>query len=190
MTLYGPSQMFEHAMVAMKGWSDAAALDFAAPLSTNVSFVVPRGRVVHVNAVGAFEMGVGETDMAIFLLNGQADFDVSNPGMSAGGVFMHQPIMPNGVMSGLVATGAYELNTSEYDVAQTYVPGDPLTASTSNSDITKGGVLTNQRTTGGSAVVHQYVDPVCGVVSRGVFANEHGINVLAFWPVWLPGAFA
>jgi hypothetical protein len=188
MTLYGPSQMFEHAMVAMKGWSDAAALDFAAPLSANVTFVVPRGRVVHVNAVGQFEMGVGETDMAIFLLNGQADFDVSNPGMSSGGVFMHQPIMPVGIMSGLVATGAYELNTSEYDSGQTYVPGDLLSAGANNTDITKGGVVTNQKQTGGE--LHQYVDPICGVVSRGVFANEHGINVLAFWPVWLPGAFA
>jgi len=42
-----------------------------------------------------------------------------------------------------------------------------------------GGVLTS--------VATLYTHPVCGVVSDGVFKNSHGVNVLAFWPVYLPG---
>lgn len=183
-----PSLMFEHGLDIAKGWFEPAALDFAAPLSANVTFVVPRGRVVHVNNQGEFEMGVGETDMGIFLLNGSEDYDVSNPGTTPKGNFMHQAIAPKGVMSGLVAKGGYEIESTEFDDQQTYLANQLLTAPADNADEDVGGVLTNQGS-GGGGDVQQFVDPVCGVVSRGRFVNAHGVSVLAFWPEWLPGAY-
>jgi len=180
--------MFEHGLDIAKGWFEPAALDFAAPLSANVTFDVPRGRVMHVNDQGEFETGVGETDMAIFMLQGSEDFDVSNPGTTPGGLFMHQAIAPKGIMSGVVANGSYEIESTEFDDNQTYVANQLLTAAVDNADIDVGGVLTNVGT-GAGGDVEQFSDPVCGVVSRGRFVNAHGVPVLAFWPEWLPGAY-
>lgn len=177
--MVAPSLMFEHGLDAVKGWFEPAALDFSAKLSANVEFDVPRGRVVHVNADGEFETGIATTDMAIFLLNGSDDFDVSNPGTTPAGNFMHRAIAPAGNMSGLVATGGYELESTEFITDNTYVPGETITAPVDNTDIDVGGLLTN-------AAAVAYTNPVCGVVSRGSFSNSHGIPVLAFWPVYLP----
>lgn len=183
-----PSLMFESMLDPKKGWPNPHCLDYDAMISANVTFTVPRGRVAHLNAEGEFEMGVTETAMAIFLFPGETDPDVSNPGTTAKGNFMHQAIAPTGKISGLVATGAYELESTEFDTARTYTPGDLLTATANNTNATTGGRLTNAGT-GAGGDVKQFVDPCCGVVSRGERTNEHGVPVLGFWPVWLPGAY-
>lgn len=183
-----PSLMFEHMLDPKKGWPSPTALDYDAKISANVTFDVPRGRVVHLNSSGEFEMGVDQTSMGIFLFPGSLDFDVQNPGTTPGGLFMHQAIAPTGKISGLVAKGGYELESTEFDDTNTYVPGDLLTAGTSNTVLATGGVLTNDGT-GSHGDVKQYVDPVCGVVSAGRHLNEHSVPVLRFWPEWLPGAY-
>lgn len=189
-----PSLMFEHALSHPKGWFQPSALDFSAKLSPNVTIVAYGGRVVHVNAAGEFEMGIANTQMAIFLLQADTDFDVSNPGTTPAGNFMHQAIAPAGNMSGLVATGGYELESTEFDTVPSlaYAPNQLLTALADNTDQDTGGVLSNDRAgAGGSTgVVRQYVDPACGVVSRGQFKNEHNVDVLAFWPIYMPAAAA
>jgi len=186
--MVAPSLMFEQGINVPKGWFDESALDFSAKLSSNVTFDVPGGRCMHVNSAGEFETGVGETDMGIFLIQASDDFDVANPGTTPAGNFMHQSIAPAGNMSGLVAEGAYEIETTEFDTSNTYTPGDLLTAVVANTTLATGGVLTNAGS-GAGGEVQQYEDPVCGNVSRGSFNNEHGIAVLAFWPTYLPGAY-
>jgi hypothetical protein len=119
--------------------------------------------------------------MGITLLQGSDAFDVDNPGTTPAGNFMHQAIAPTGVMSGLVHAGAYEIENTEFDTGQSYAPNDTLTAAHADTTLATGGVLTNQ-----SAV--PYTNPVCGVVSRGEFTNAHGVDVLAYWPVYLPVA--
>ena len=176
-----PDLMFEHGLDVKKGWFDMASLDYDAKLNSSVSFDVPRGRVVHVDSSGTFTPGAHNTGVAIFLLNGSADADVSNPGTTAAGNFMHKAIAPSGKMSGLVATGGYEISTTEFDSARTYAAGDLLTAAISTSNATTGGVLTNNG-------VVQYVNPVVGVVSSGKAKNHNGVQSLSFWCVWLPGA--
>lgn len=187
-----PSLQAEHALSHPKGWFQPAALDFVAKLSPNVTIQAYGGRVVHVNAAGEFETGVSGTKMAIFLLQADTDYDVSNPGTTGSGNFMHQSIGPSGNQSGLVATGGYELESTEFDTEATYLPNQLLTAKTANTTQATGGVLSNDRNgSGGSAgAVRQYVDAACGVVSRGAFRNEHSVDVLAFWPIYLPAAFA
>jgi hypothetical protein len=162
-----PDLMFEHGLDVKKGWFDMASLDYDAKLNSNVSFDVTPG--------------AHNTGVAIFLLNGSADADVSNPGTTAAGNFMHKAIAPGGKMSGIVATGGYEISTTEFDSARSYAPGDLLTAAISTSNATTGGVLTNNG-------VVQYVNPVVGVVSGGKAKNHNGVQSLSFWCVWLPGA--
>ena len=176
-----PNLITEKGMYAKKGWFDMSALDYSAKLSSSVTFDVPAGRVVHLDPDGKFATGAHATGVAIFLLNGSADADVSNPGTTASGNFMHQAIAPAGNMSGLVATGGYEIATTEFDSSRVYAPGDLLTATAADTNSTTGGRITN-------ASVTQFVTPVVGVVSSGKAKNHNGFYALSFWSVWLPGA--
>ena len=177
-----PDLPFEHAVDIKKGWFDMASLDYSAKLGS-VSFTVPRGRVVHLEHVDGKEVflpGVRATDVAIFLLNGATDADVSNPGTTASGRFVQQAISPSGKLSGVVATGGYEIDSTEFHSELSYVAGDLLTAPTGSCPI-NSGTLTN-------ASVTQFVTPVVGVVSSGKHVNHNGVSTLSFWSVWLPGA--
>jgi hypothetical protein len=180
-----PDLPFEHAVDIKKGWFDMASLDYSAKLGT-VGYTLPRGRVVHlehVNGAEVFLPGVRATDVAIFLLNGANDADVANPGTTASGKFVQQAISPSGKLSGVVATGGYEIDSTEFDSSRAYVAGDLLTAPTGAllANAATGGVLTN-------ASVTQFVTPVVGVVSSGKHTNHNGVSTLSFWSVWLPGA--
>lgn len=184
MAATAPELMFEHGFDAKKGWFNMSALDFAAKMSDDVTFAVPRGRVVHLNEDGEFEMGCHVTGPAIFLLQGSADPDVNNPGQTPGGYFMHHAVSPTGVFSGLVALGAYEIDNTEFDRTKDYAPNELLTALANNTTLATGGVLTNEVS---SNPVEQFVDPVCGIVSTGKHKNHNGIWTLSFWTAWLPG---
>ena len=177
-----PDLMTEHGLDVKKGWFDMASLDYSAKLaSTITTFPVVRGRVVHLNTSGEFVPGAHRTCPAIFLLNGSEDADVSNPGTTASGKFMHRAIAPTGKMSGLVATGGYEISSTEFVSNLTYNPGDLLTATRTATPASTDGRLTN-------ASVTQFTTPVVGVVSSGAATNHNGISALSFWSVYLPGA--
>jgi len=189
-----PSLMFEHALSHPKGWFEPSALDYVAKLAAAVTIEAFGGRVVHVNAAGEFEMGIANTQMAIFLLQADTDFDVSNPGTTPAGNFMHQAVAPAGNMSGLVATGGYELESTEFDKTPNaaFAPNQLLTALADNTDQDTGGVLANDRAGAGGSTgpVRQYTDPACGVVTgKNVRKNEHNVDVISFWPIYLPAAF-
>jgi len=172
-----PKLITSKGMDVKKGWFDMASLDYSAKLAPTVTEEIPAGRVVHVDENGNFVPGAHNTNMAIFLIQGSEDADVVNPGgaVSDPSVFLHVPVRPSGNMSGLVATGGYEIASTEFDKSQTYAPGDLLTA---DSD----GVITNED-------VVQFVNPVVGVVSSGkVDRNHNNIPALSFWCCWLPGA--
>lgn len=176
------SQMFDHSLDALKGWPSPHALDFTAKLSSNVTLdPVPAGRCVHATSAG-FELGVILLQMPIFLLQGSDAFDVSNPGGNN-----WTAISPTGVLSGLVATGGFELETTEFDTAQTYAVNDHLKAIDDNSGAT-GGTLTNQSL--GTLYHASTMEARVGVVSRGKRTNAYGKTVLAFWPIYLPGTAA
>jgi hypothetical protein len=181
-----PRQMTAHSLEAPKGWPSPHAVDFAAIF--NVSDLgtlgtVFAGSVVHLNDDGEFIMGIDDTDMAIFLFNNSDDPDVDNPGGDpalVSGAWI--AIAPTGKMMGLVACGAYELASTEFKTALTYLPNQTLTAPEGTTSGTSG-TLTNA-----SAV--PYTNPVCGVVSRKrdstSATNSHGVAELFFWPVYLP----
>lgn len=167
--------MTDKVMDVIKGWFRPSALDFEAKISSSVTFDVPEGRVMHVNASGELETGISGSQMAIFLLQDSTDPDVTTENVE-GAV----SIAPTGVSSGLVATGAYEIQTTEFINTLTYAPNDLLTAPTDNADVDVGGLLTNDSIT-------LYTTAVCGVVSRGKTTNHFGKPVISFWPVYVPG---
>jgi hypothetical protein len=186
-----PSQMYAHTLNPLKGWPSPTALDFTGKLHSAVTIdPLPAGRCVHVDSIAPvsygpgtsggtplFKTGVEHFQMGIFLFQGSADFDVANPG----GTDWYS-IAPKGISSGLVATGAYELETTEFDTLQTYLPNQLLKAIVNDTDATPGtggGCLTNLS-------VVPYTGAVVGVVSRGTYVNAYGKNSLAFWPVYLP----
>lgn len=182
-----PSLMFKHTLEAVKGWFHIAALDFSAKISANVTIdPVYGGRVVHLNSSGELEMGVSGTQMPIFLLQKDDDPDVSQDAVE-GSV----NISPSGKSSGLVATGGYEFESTEYNTSRTYAPNNLLSAGTSNSVAATGGVLTNENGSGTALTVPWAgggtTRAIVGVVSRGEVTNGHKQDAVAFWPVYLPG---
>jgi hypothetical protein len=158
--------MFDFELNQKKGWPSPYAVDYSAAYKAGEAGV-KAGMVVSLDSNGELVRGMSAAGaVAIFALQNQTDFDVlSDVGNVSGGVG-----------SGLVALGAYELQTTEF-VADTYAPNDPLTVEAAGDD--KGKLKK------ASAL---YAEDVVGVVSTGQTDSEHNatIKLLAFWPVWLP----
>jgi hypothetical protein len=188
-----PVMGYEHCLDELKGWPDESALDFDAFLSANVTVdPVYGGCCVHVNQQGEFELGIGNTDMGIFLLAGSHELDVANPGGNN-----WTPIAPTGKMSGLVATGAYELETTEFYQTGTgtpqYPPGTLLTSPTeamvtTGTDKSAAGQLFSSRSWpgGSAAAIAPATDAICAVTSRMNHINHNRVWVVSFWPVYCP----
>lgn len=185
-----PVQMYIHTLNPLKGWPSPTALDFTGKVHSAVTiYPLYGGRCVHVDSVAPapygpgtsggvplFKTGVVGQQMGIFLFQGSADYDVANPGGTD-----WYAIAPIGINSGLVATGAYELESTEFDQTQIYLPNQPVRAISADTSASTGGLLTNAGFTFGT---NAYV----GVVSRGTYANAYGQASLAFWPVYAPSA--
>jgi len=174
-----PTQMFIHALNPLKGWPNPAALDFTGKLHPAVTIdPLFAGRVVHVDSivggVPLLRTGVKNVQMGLFLFQGSDAFDVANPG----GTDWYS-IAPTGVQSALVATGAYEFETTEFDTTLAYLPNQPLRAITNDTNPALGGLMTNAGFVFGT-------NAYCGLVSRGVYTNAYGRLALAFWPVYAP----
>jgi hypothetical protein len=174
-----PVSMVANTFNALKGWPRPNALDFVAALDPSVTIALPVGSCVHLNSAGNFVPGVGNAVvMPLFTIPGSTDNDVQNYGgnpATVNGVWVAAE--PAGFMSALVAVGAYELSTTNYDIGSAYPPNQPLTSPTTPSGIIAAGMLT-AGTLG--------TNTICGIVSRGVVNNGYGFNALAFWPVFLP----
>ncbi len=185
-----PRKMTTHFLNPKKGVAiDVESLDFTAPLSADVTIdPLYNGRVVHVNE--DFEFATGAPDsaikihMPIFLFQDSDSPDVVNDGGITGDdgddPNGYIGIWPTGQMKGFVATGGYELETTEFEPeagAGVYLPGDPLRAINADTNATTGGRITK-----GTPYTHTIV----GTVSRGVVVNEYGVSTLAFWPLVLP----
>lgn len=188
-----PGQMFENSLNPSKGWPSQNALDHTAKISANVLYDLRAGQVCHLNSAGQLEPGVFAAQMGLFIFQGANDLDVNaSAGYSNAGANLEwQPISPTGRVACFVAKGPFELETTEFDGAQTYAIGDLLRSPSGNSS---GSSATSGKLTNQSVVLFSQTNTpqtsataVCGIVSRGVFANYNKRNVLAFWPVWAPG---
>jgi len=160
-----PGQMYDHTLVPVKGAIAPRRLDFAAAPKADEAIVEgmccsldSNGELVKGCPVGA----VGNKPMPIFVINSQDDFDTNSDKGNISG----------GVMSGLVGSGAFEVESTEYDDGETYAPNDLLQSA--DGSITLLGVLPYGALT------------AVGVVSTGVETNKDGKSVLRFWTEYIP----
>jgi len=197
-----PRQMFDHALDALKGFIEEYALDFKGRLHSSVTVVVPAGSVVHVvdwdslgsitnpadpmDRVGLFKTGTpkqgGNPVMGIFLWQNSDDFDVANDGGDPNVNPRWYGVLPaqRGTLNGLVASGPFELQTTEYDATKTYNANTLLYGEPNDTNATLGwaGRLTTDNGGGSPRTV-------CGVVSRGICTNYNEVSVLTFWSVFI-----
>lgn len=166
-----PAQMYDHELNPVKGWPSPYAVDKHADMVlVDDDEVAYRGQVASLNSNAKFQLGLECAAMPIFLLNSSTDYDVVGDDYNLVGSGSGIPRM-----SGIVAVGGYEVESTEYDSAETYLPNDCLTAGApgdADAGVLKPGTM--------------YADTICGVVSDGILQNEFKKNVLRFWPVWLP----
>jgi hypothetical protein len=176
-----PGQMFDSMLNPAKGWPHQAALDFQAKISPNVQYDMVAGQVAHINLAGELEPGVQLYQMGLFMFQGQNDYDVNAQRNN-----QWTPISPSGRVMCLVASGAYELETTAFDTTQTYETNQPLNAPIGNSVGSAGvsGFLTNVAP---GTIYGGSMKSIVGIVSRGAFTNAYGVPVLAFWCVYVPG---
>jgi hypothetical protein len=170
-----PGQMFDNMLNPAKGWPHPAALDFRAKAAAGVA--IKPGMTGSLDTAGNVVLGVKRHRMGLFAFAGSDDLDVNAEGND-----QWKPISPTGQIVFLVASGGYELETTEFDTVQTYARNDPLRAHTDGKLTNQTVVLfsqTNTPLTSSTAVV--------GLVSRGKFTNAYGKSVISFWSIWAPG---
>lgn len=169
MGTFKPAQMYDHNIAAVKAAGDPMhRLDFTA--SVTGSEGIHEGSLCSVNVSGAMIAGLGSATnvnkpMPMFALANVTDFDVnSDYGNTSGGV-----------ISAAVATGGYEIATTEF-VSGTYHVNDMLTAATGDD---AGKVK--------KATVDAYgAEPIVGIVSKSVAKSPEGTNMLTFWTCFVP----
>ncbi len=162
-----PAQNYDHLLVAVSGYNGMHDLQFKAGIALGQAWF--RGSLVSLATVSTFKAGCGNKEMPLWAINATADFDVaSDVGNTAGGT-----------VAALVATGGYELKTTEFVRTNQYAANDFLTAAL-GVDLGKVTLAPTDWTT----------RLVCGVVSAGVETDTYNQQVLRFWPVFLPGVNA
>ena len=186
-------QSFENVLTPLKHWSDGLdCLDFSASLSSTIlddsDIECPAGRVMHLNASGTLDRGGSGTQMPLFLKIGKNEGSVWDSGVSSvSAKTFWWTIDSTGIATCLVATGGFEVQSSEYVKTVDYAANDLLTANAT-------GLLTNV-----NAV--QYTNWICGVCSKhrgGDYestapiiptgANADGVDVITFWTYFLPAS--
>jgi hypothetical protein len=134
-----------------------------------------RGALISVNSAGKIAANLPiATAMPIFAIVDSTDYDAaSDTGNTSGGT-----------VSGFVATGGYELKTTEVDldnfVAADYTPNRAL-VSAWIADNTQQGKVAPAAGAGFPAL-----ENIVGTVSRGVLTDVYDQSVLYFWPEHLP----
>jgi hypothetical protein len=196
--------MWENTLTPVKGWFDESSLDKRAKLNATIltsATAVPSGRVAVLDSVGQFVIagysGTGGVvsptrEMPIFLWQGTKDTDVQNNGVPTGGAYSIATaaywygLSPTGYMSGLVATGGYELQTTEFEPvadAGTYVSNDLLSI-TKSATLASAGKLTRRLytaadTVSGYPTAYGSTSWIVGVCSTHVNQKIEDANYLA-----------
>lgn len=162
-----PPQMFDHGIDPIKGWFYLSALDKSAAPDDPTDARLIAGRVVHLDSAAKFVPGLAADAVGIFLWQSGGSFDVLRDSGGIGG----------GIHSGLVSTGGYELETTEF-IDATFAPNTPLTADAPGAGDDIGKIKEGTIAT----------DTLVGIVSDGKRTNENGIDVVRFWTYFLPAA--
>jgi len=200
--------MYLHELDPKKGHPSPYALDKRGLLDVSVDTAAQAfaGMCAHLspstNPAGKLRLGVpsyapttGTAPMPIFLLRSGTDFDVSvdtdavfgtpgaknSTGYASSNAIATLVTGLTPVLSGLVATGAFELATTEYTGVPT--TGTLLTAPDNAADSTNKGKL-KMAANAGSIAANTII---VGCVSDGVVSNDQpgGPSKLVFWPCFM-----
>lgn len=161
-----------------------------APLSADASdsaAKIVRGSVVSLNEDGAFVLGcpVGAGNnypMPMFSRKNAYDPDVMTGAVGAHTGEILADSIVGGQIPAYVASGAFELESSEFDAAGTYKVNTALKAA-ANGKVTPAGSQTIYGT-----------ETIVGIVSKPPFRSQASFNVngtgnnrICFWAVFFPG---
>lgn len=158
--------MYDHMINPIKGWPSPYALDKSGNLAANET--INQGQIMYLNASGNFVKGLACAAVGVVALRNSSGSDVRT-GYAATNAYG----VTGGVISGLVTTGPFEIETTEFE-SDTYSPNDPLTAVASGAN------------RGNLQIGVAYTDTLVGVVSDGTRTGKYQMDVLRFWTVWLP----
>ena len=174
---YEPTNIYDEVVIELSGRSMNYPLDFTADVAADE--VITRGGVCTLDADGALVAGLGDgvanaaqdglVPMPLFAIHASDSFITkSDLGNISGG---KTPV--------LVATGGYEIETTGFDSDVTYEPNQALSFG-----------LTTLRGKIVPAAAKYSDEHVIGVVSKGTYASEYNVPVLAFWSVFCPAVNA
>ena len=179
-----PGQMFDHTGVELSGRDMMYPLDFSAPANPSEDTPVMQGGVCSVTAAGDIVTGLGDgvsnikqagiTPMALFAIQGRDEFDAnSDVGNFSGGV--------QGL---LVASGGYEIQTTEFVKESggspvAYLPNEPLTFGLGDDR----GLVDKAPATYSDV---QVIGVVSNAAGSDVNNNEYDKAVINFWTVFCP----
>lgn len=161
-----PGQNFDHLLIPISGWDGMHDLQYAAKFKDAESFF--RGALVSLDANGELVAGLSSvTAMPLWAINATGDFDVDS---DVGNV------SATGIVGTYVATGGFELRTTEFDSGGTYNPNTQLEPGSTPGEIVNKASAWGKN--GNGACV--------GVVTNGVNTENYDQTTVGFWPVYLP----
>lgn len=193
---------FVHQLTGRKGYPLWSQLNTKGKVVADQAAAAYAGRAAHFNGDGDFELGARQAQMPLFLTASTQSFDVATTAHNSYG----GAIIPEGTRGALVATGAYELETTEFDTTKTWNANDPIYSPTAGQitgdDKSKAGLLFKSKNwPGGSDAAYvPGTDKVIGIASWGrrstigpavtgpASTHPNLVPVLAFWPVFQIGS--
>jgi len=188
MSAYAPNLIYEHAVNVLRGYTEQGktSLVVVAPMAAAVTATVYPGRIVHLNSDHEFELGHAGSEIPMVLLNAPGDPGANRNPETISGNWASQHGNRGG-WSAIPCTAACEIETTEFDTAQTYVIGQFLAAVASNT-LATGGRISNALGTGVASVSTPFTDAILGSVSREPSEIFSGVSRLAFLTYFLPAA--
>ena len=159
-----PAQFYQHLLTILSGSDGMHDLQYHAPADASATFT--RGSLVSLNTSGKLVNGLHAAySMPMWAINNIDDYDANS---ERGGTV-------GGNIGTIVATGGFEIKTTEFVTTSQYAIGSLLTAATS-TDAGKVKPSTSAYST----------NPVVGSVSGGTSTDVYGQSILSFWTCFLP----
>jgi len=187
-------RMYTHFCEPVRG-GDSGQLVKIRPVDPSSLDTLISGRVGSLNSSGQIQLGLASnTAMPLFVFKGVDQPSVYSPGGDGTNTYW---VGGNSFAAGttalaLVASGGWEIQTTEFDTSKTYACNDLLTVD-SDGKVTNASVTLYTTPVVGVCSVHEnaqnnqepFVTSPTAQPPRGVSAN--GIETLTFWSVYLPG---
>lgn len=164
-----PDQMYDHELNVLKGWfTGMHFLDHSGPIADGE--VITAGSVVYKDEAGEFRLGNPDNTLGMFAWPNSTDFDVS---ADVGNIQSFN-------LTALPSTGAYEVQTTEFDPRYVYNVNDYLAA------WFPGKPGYDAQYNGHIFVGNPFTDTLVGIVSQGKTENDFKKEVVSLWTYHLP----